>query len=153
LSDWSHINRQNTMDTDAPNHLLMRGLAEAIAFGRSIASWPRSHDVFSETAPAWTELPEVQQLVEKCRLSHAERMVGKISGCVERAIDRLVELSEGARDPRIALASTKVIIKNWMDLAVHFVQERTYQWIVKRVKELRLAREADKRAMRRAAWG
>ena len=80
-------------------------------------------------------------------------MVGKISGCVERAIDRLVELSEGARDTRIALAATKCIIKNWMDLAVHFVQERTYQWLVKRVKELKQGREEEKRARKRGAWG
>jgi hypothetical protein len=99
------------METDPPNHVLMRGLAEAIAFGRSVGAWARSQDVVEETALAWTELSEVQQLVEKCRVSHAERMVGKISGCVERAIDRLVELSEGARDTRIALAATKVIIK------------------------------------------
>jgi hypothetical protein len=140
------------MDFDPPNHVLMRGLAEAIAFGRSISSWARSQDVLEETAQTWTELAEVQQLVEKCRVSHAERMVGKISSCVERAIDRLVELSEGARDTRIALAATKVIIKNWMDLAVHFVQERTYQWLVKRVKELKQAREEDKRARKRGAW-
>ena len=140
------------MEIDPPNDVLMRGLAEAIAFGRSLASWARSRDVLEETAQAWTELPEVQQLVEKFRVSHAERMVGKISGCVERAIDRLVELSEGARDTRISLAATKCIIKNWMDLAVHFVQERTYQWLVKRVKELKQAREAQKRAMKRGAW-
>jgi hypothetical protein len=67
------------MDIEPPNHVLMRGLAEAVAFGRSVGSWARSQDVLEETAEAWTELAEVQQLVEKCRVSHAERMVGKIS--------------------------------------------------------------------------
>src|SRR5262245_28466806 len=123
------------MDIDQPNHVLLRSFAEALAFGQSISSWASSHDVADETAEGWVELPEVQKLVEKCRVGHAERMVGKISGCVERAIDRLVEFSEGARNPRIGLAATKLIIEKWIDLAVHFVQERTYQWLVSRVKE------------------
>ena len=140
------------MDTDAPNHVLMRSLAEAIAFGRSVSSWAKSQDVLEETAQAWVELPEVQTFVEKCRVGHAERMVGKAAGYVERAMERLVELSEGARNPRIALAACKVIIKNWIDLSVHFVQERTYQWLVKRVKELKDARAAQKRAMKHGGW-
>ena len=79
-------------------------------------------------------------------------MVGKAAGYVERAMDRLVELSECASNPRIALAATKVIIKNWIDLSVHFVQERTYQWLVKRVKELKDERAAQQRAMKRGGW-
>jgi hypothetical protein len=140
------------MDTNAPDPLLMRGLAEAIAFGRSISDWARSQDVLDETAQAWVELPEVQTLVEKCRVSHAERMVGKAACYVERAMERLVELSECSSNLRIALAATKVIIKNWIDLSVHFVQERQYQWLIKRVKELKDARAAQQRAMKRNAW-
>ena len=80
--------------------------------------------------------------------SMPERMVGKIAGCVERAIERLVEISECVRKPSIALAATKAIIKNWMDLSVYFVQEQTYQSLQARVKvivETRRPRKARKR--------
>ena len=104
------------------------------------------------TAQAWVELPEVQTFVEKCRVGHAERMVGKAACLVERAMDRLVELSECVSNPRLALSACKVIIKNWIDLSVHFVQERQYQWLIKRVKELKDARAAQKRAMKHGGW-
>jgi hypothetical protein len=42
------------LTTDPPNHVLVRGLAEAIAFGRSVTTWARSLDVLEETAQTWT---------------------------------------------------------------------------------------------------
>jgi hypothetical protein len=140
------------MDTDAPTDVLMRSLAEGIASGQSVSEWATSKDVLAETALAWSELPVFRDYVEKCRVAHAERMVGKIGGCVERAIDRLVELSECARMPGIALAATRAIIKNWMDLSIYFVQERTFQSLSAQVKVLQEAKKAEKRAMRGAAW-
>jgi hypothetical protein len=141
------------MDTCAPNDAFMRSLAEEIAFGRCASIWARSREVPAETALEWIELPQFREFVEKCRVNHAERMVGKIAGCVERAIDRLVELSEYALKPSIALAATKAIIENWLNLSIHFVQERTYQKLVAQVKVLKDAKkEADKRARRGGLW-
>jgi len=54
-------------------------------------------------------------------------MVGKIANHVERAIERLVELSEDIRKPAISLSATKAIIDKWIALTVHFVQERKFQ--------------------------
>jgi hypothetical protein len=140
------------MDTDAPTDVLMRSLAEEIAAGGSVSLWAFSKDVSPETALAWTELPVFRDYVEKCRVAHAERMVGKIGSCVERAIDRLVELSECRGKPGIALAATRAIIKNWMDLSIYFVQERTFQSLWAQVKVLQEAKKAEKKAMRGAAW-
>jgi hypothetical protein len=139
------------MDTDAPNDMLMRSLAEEIACGRSAGLWAISKGVCAETALAWTELPTFRDYVEKCRVAHAERMVGKIACCVERAIDRLVELSECVSKPSIALAATKAIIKNWMDLSIYFVQERTIQSLWAQVKVLQAAKKAQEAFMRGAA--
>jgi hypothetical protein len=140
------------MDTDAPTDVLMRLLAEEIAGGRSASLWAESKDVLPETVLAWIDLPAFRDFVEKCRVAHAERMVGKIGSCVERAIDRLVELSECVRKPSVALAATRAIIKNWMDLSIYFVQERTFQSLRAQVKVLQEAKKAEKKAMRGGVW-
>jgi hypothetical protein len=140
------------MDTDARNDELMRLLAEEIACGRSASAWAISKDVLAETALAWIELPVFRDYVEKYRVAHAERMVGKIACCAERAIDRLVELSECVSKPSIALAATRTIIKYWMDLSIYFVQERTIQSLWAQVKVFQEAKKAEKKAMRGAAW-
>jgi hypothetical protein len=140
------------MDTDAPTDALMRSLAEEIACGRSASLWALSKGVFAATALAWTELPEFCEYVAQCRVAHAERMVGKIACCVERAIDRLVELSECVSKPSVALAATRAIIKYWMDLSIYFVQERTFQSLSAQLKMLQEAKKAEKKAMRGAAW-
>jgi hypothetical protein len=70
---------------------------------------------------------------------------------VERAIDRLVELSECVSKPSIALAATKAIIKNWMDLSIYFVQDRTIQSLWAQVKVLQAAKKAQEAFMRGAA--
>jgi hypothetical protein len=140
------------MTTDAPTHVFMRSLAEEIAFGRSVSTWAEIKEVSAEVAQGWTELPEFREFVEKCRVEHAERMCGKIAGRVERAIDRLVELSESSFKPSVALAATKAIIEKWIDLSAFFVQEQTYKSLVARVKVLKDAKAAEKRAMRGRAW-
>jgi hypothetical protein len=139
---------ERDMYTDAPTDQFMRSLAEEIACGGNIAEWARCKEVSAEVAREWTELPEFRDFVEKCRVAHAERMVGKISTRVERAIDRLVELSESAPSPSVALAATKAIIKNWMDLSIYFVQERTIQSLWAQVKVLQAARKAEQKAMK-----
>jgi hypothetical protein len=101
--------------------------------------------VCAKSAREWTERPEFRELVEACRVEHAERMVGKIARCVDRAIERLVALSENSRNLSVSLAATKAIIENWVALSVNFVQERTYQSLCERVKVLQDARAAEKR--------
>jgi hypothetical protein len=141
-------NLERAMYTDAPTDQFMRSLAEEIAFGGNVAEWARTKEVNALVAREWTELPEFRVFVEKCRVAHAERMVGKIATCVERAIDRLVELSESARSPSVALAATRSIIKYWMDLSIYFVQERTFQSLSAQLKVLQEAKKAEKKAMR-----
>ena len=112
-------------------------LAEEIAFGRSVSTWAEIKEVRADVAQGWTELPEFREFVEKCRVEHAERMAGKIASRVERAIDRLVELSESSFvKASVALAATKAIIEKWMNLSAFFVQEQTYKSLVARVKVL-----------------
>ena len=120
------------MDPDAPRHGLMRALAEEISLGGDVDQWAKSTMVCAVTVREWTERPEFRELVEACRVEHAERMVGKIARRVERAIERLVEISERSRNLSVSLAATKAIIENWVALTVHFVQERTYQSLCER---------------------
>jgi hypothetical protein len=115
------------MDTDAFTGDFMRSLAEALSVGETVAAWARSKDVYVEIAREWAERPAFLELVEKYRLAHAQSMVGKIANHVERAIERLVELSEDIRKPAISLSATKAIIDKWIALTVHFVQERKFQ--------------------------
>jgi hypothetical protein len=105
----------------------MRSLAEALSVGETVAAWARSKDVYVDIAREWAERPAFLELVEKYRLAHAQSMVGKIANHVERAIERLVELSEDIRKPAISLSATKAIIDKWIALTVHFVQERKFQ--------------------------
>ena len=133
------------MDVDAPNRVLMRVLANEISLGGDVDQWAKSTMVCALSAREWTERPEFRELVEACRVEHAERMVGKIARCVERAIARLVEISESSRKLSVSLAATKAIIANWVALTVHFVQERTYQSLCERMKVLQEARAAEKR--------
>jgi hypothetical protein len=134
------------MDSDAPNHVIMRSLAHNIALGGHLVRWAKRNGVAVEVAREWNEIPEFREFVEKYRLEHAERMVGKVARCVERAIDRLVELSENTRNVNVALAATKAIIDQWVALSVYFVQEQKYWSLDKRVKELVAARKAEKKA-------
>jgi hypothetical protein len=146
------MNPQNAMHSDAPTDLFMRSLAEAIAFGVDVDAWATDKDVNPDIARGWTELPEFRQFVEDRRVEHAERMVGVIATRVERAITRLVELSECGGNPGIALAATRAIIKNWMDLSIFFTQERLIQSLKAQVKVIQDAKKAEKKAMRYGAW-
>ena len=107
---------------DAHQSAFMRSLALAVARGRSIAAWGRAKEVPVEKARGWSELPEFRLLVEKVRLEHSERMVGKLARCVGRAIERLVELSENTRHPGVSLGATKAIIEKWIHTSEHFIQ-------------------------------
>ena len=98
-----------------------------------MTGWARSNDVAAEVALAWAELPEFRELVEKCRLDHAERMVGKISSKVGRAIERLVELSENRENLSVSFAATKALIEEWINVTVHFVQAQEFKSINARV--------------------
>ena len=133
------------MDDDAPSHgPPHEALAGEISLGGDVDQWAKSTMVCAKSAREWTERPEFRELVEACRVEHAERMVGKIARRVERAIERLVEISERSRNLSVSLAATKAIIENWVALTVHFVQERTYQSLCERLKVLQDARAAEK---------
>ncbi len=132
------------MDSDAFTGDFMRSLAEAIAVGETVAAWARSKDVYVEIAREWVERPAFIALVEKCRIEHAESMVGKIATHVERAIERLVELSENIRKPAISLAAAKAIIDKWIALTVHMVQERRFQELTVACAQIK-ARQAEQK--------
>jgi hypothetical protein len=134
------------MHSDAPDHVIMRSLAQEIAIGGDVGQWAARTMVSALVAREWSELPEFREFVEKCRLEHAERIVGKIACRVERAIDRLVELSENTRNLSVALAATNAIIKQWVALSVYFVQEQKYACLIAQVKELVAAKKAEKKA-------
>jgi uncharacterized protein (DUF885 family) len=120
------------MYTDTHTGEFMRSLARAISDGQTVPGWARSKDVCSQDAQAWAELPEFRDLVEKYRIEHAEHMVGKIGSRVDRAIDRLVELSENIDKPSVGVVATKAVIEKWIALTEHFVQEQKYQELMAR---------------------
>ena len=133
------------MHSDEPNHVLMRSLAHEIALGGDIDRWAVTKKVSALAAREWIELPEFRELVEKSRLEYSERLVGKIARCAERAIERLVELSENNVILSVSLAATKAIIEKWVALSVYFVQEQTYHSLGARLKVLQDARALEKR--------
>jgi hypothetical protein len=67
------------MDADAPSHVIMRALANEISLGGDVDQWAKSTMVCALSAREWTERPDFRELVEACRVEHAERMVGKIA--------------------------------------------------------------------------
>ena len=140
------------MQSDAPDHAMMRSLAQEIALGGDVVEWAGRTTVSALVAREWTELPEFREFVQNCRVTHAERMVGRIARCVERAIERLVELSENSRELGISLAATKAVIEKWVALSVHFVQEQQYQSLQAQLKVLVDARAAEKKAGVGAGW-
>ena len=140
------------MNAEEPIEAFKRSLARAVARGRSVAAWAWNSDVDLEAAQAWSELREFRELVEKFRVEHADRMVGKIGQCVGRAIDRLVELSENSTKPNVALAATKAIIEKWIALAVYFEQEKKFKDMQARVKVLMDHYTAQKKTTAGKAW-
>ena len=90
-------------------------------------------------------LPEFRELVARCRIEHAERMVGTIASRAERAIARLVEFSENAENERVGLAATKAILEKWVALSVYFVQTQQYESLDLRTKALQADQAARKR--------
>ncbi len=133
------------MTIEPTTMILMRSLARAVSRGRTVTGWARSNDVSAEVALTWTELPEFRELVEKCRLDHAERMVGKISSKVGRAIERLVELSENRENLSVSFAATKALISEWINITVHFVQAQEFKSINSRIDALRNSRATAKK--------
>ena len=133
------------MFTDAPDHVIMRSLAHEIAFGGDVGVWAKVKAVSVEVVREWTELPEFRKFVENCRIEYSEKLVGKIARCAERAIDRLVELSENTKSLSVALAATKAIISKWIDLSAYFVQELTYKSLNERVDVAKAERAAEKK--------
>ena len=97
-----------------------------------------------EKARGWTELPEFRLLVEKVRVDHAERMVGKLARCVGRAIERLVELSENTRKPSVSLAATKAIIEKWIHTGEHFIQAFQLKDLIARAKAIQANTKAKR---------
>jgi hypothetical protein len=140
------------MHTDAPNHVFIRMLAQDIALGGSALAWAECNQVNAQVVVEWTELPEFREFLEKCRIEYCERLVGKIAKYAERAIDRIVELSEQAEKPNVGLAAAKAIIEKWIALSVYFVQEQTYQSLNARMKVLVDAREAEKKKKNGTMW-
>jgi hypothetical protein len=140
----TQVTRQQTMESESPDHVIMRSLAQEIARGGDVALWAERSMVGTVVAYEWMEMPDFPKLVEKCRLEHSEKMVGKIGCCVERAINRLVELSENRRSLTVANAATNGIIKHWVGLSVNFVQEQQYQSLNERVQILQAAHKANK---------
>jgi hypothetical protein len=132
------------MESETPDHMIMRSLAQEIASGGDVALWAERSMVSTVVAYEWIEMPDFPKLVEKCRLEHSEKMVGKIGCCVERAINRLVELSENTRSLTVANAATNGIIKHWVGLSVNFVQEQKYWSLNERLQKLVAARKAEK---------
>jgi hypothetical protein len=130
----------------------MRSLAHNIALGEHCVQWAKRNGVAVDVAREWNLLPEFRETVEQYRLEHAERMVGKIARCVERAIERLVEFSESSRNLHVALAATKAIIDQWVALSVYFVQEQKYWSLDARMKQLLAARAAEKKAGFGVGW-
>jgi hypothetical protein len=122
------------MSHNSMNDCLMRLLALAVARGRSVAEWASESDVDLETAQQWSELPEFREQVDKYRLEHADRMVAKIGQRAERAIDRLVELSEINDKPSVSIRATEAILDQWIALTLHYVQEWKFQDLTLRVK-------------------
>ena len=89
----------------------MRLLAQDLALGGSACTWARRKGVNELTALGGPSYPSSANSSKSAEWSTLSELVGKIASCVERAIDRLVELSEKADTPNVGLAATKAIIE------------------------------------------
>ena len=132
------------MDIAAFTVHFMHSLAQALSVGQTVSAWARNNDVYPDIAREWAGRPEFLALVEKYRLEQAQSMVGKIATHVERAIERLAELSEAIDKPTISLPATKAIIDKWIALTVHFVQSRQFEELTIQCEEIQ-AREKEKK--------
>ena len=131
------------MHTDAPNDLFMRSLGRAVARGRTVTAWAKQNDVSAEVARGWAVLPEFLEFVDKCRLQHTDRMVGKIASRVPRAIDRLAELAESSENVAVGVAAAKALIEKWVLLSAHFEQGKQFADLNARIKVLLASRAAE----------
>jgi hypothetical protein len=136
------------MSADDSNEVLMKSLAQCVTHGENVSNWARSSDVAADVAQGWIEMPEFREMIGKCRIEHAEQMVGKIGKCAERAIDRLVEYSENTRDLGVGLGATKALIDKWIGLSVFFVQEQKYENLLTNAQRLAAGKKAEKLAAR-----
>jgi hypothetical protein len=103
-----------------PTEALMRGLARAVARGRSVAAWARPRRISGQIARAWSELPDFRTLVDEHRISLSDRLVGKLTTFASRAIDRLAELSERCGNTAVSVSAARAIVKSWVEVSGHF---------------------------------
>ena len=67
-------------DLTTPHPAFVRGLARAVACGKSVESWARRREIDVNTALKWTLLPEFQALVEEYRVKSGDGWWEKSSG-------------------------------------------------------------------------
>ena len=127
----------------------MRSLARAVARGHTVRAWAIHNAVHPLSAQCWAELPDFRDIVDKIRVEHADRAVGKITGCALRAIERLVELSERAPTPSAQVTATRLILDKWVALSEYFDQGKKFLTFKPRIL---CSRQAERRRSR-PDWG
>jgi hypothetical protein len=129
-----HIAGEKQMDPNENSSSIMSPLALDIVLDGSARIWAKMHAFDTDRVMRWTELPEFRGLVEKHRLEHCERVLGKAASHADKAIDRLAEFSEHTDLPGASLFASKVILQQWVKLSEFFVQEAQLQSISARLK-------------------
>ena len=132
-----------------PIEALKRMLARAVARGHTVKAWAVHKDVHPDTAQGWAELPDFEDLVNKIRVDHADRAVGKLTRCASRAISRLVELSERGRTQAACVTATRLLLDKWVALSEYFDQGKKFLTFKPRI----LALEASRKAAIKARLG
>ena len=117
-----------------PTEILMRGLARAVARGRSVIAWARQNEVNIEVAREWSQLPDFRQNVEADRFDICDRMAGKLARISSRAIDRLVEISERSGLSSVSVSATNALLKNWIEVSKFFVMEKKMEVLTAQIK-------------------
>jgi hypothetical protein len=121
----------------------VRSLADAVASGRSAASWAKQHNIQAEVAENWCSLPEFTGLVDARRLQVTDRMSGKLMTQSAVAIDELLETLSLSSSDSFKLSAGRVLVNDWLRVSLRFEQSRKMAELKARVAVLEKKRDAQ----------
>ena len=139
------------MQSDAPDHAMMRSLAERLLSGGR-RRMGRTHD---GQRPSSASGPSYPSSANSSKTAASRMRSGWSAGSLAASSGRLNGWSSSLKTHASwasSLAATKAVIEKWVALSVHFVQEQQYQSLQARRKVLVDARAAEKKAGVGAGW-
>jgi len=98
----------------------MHSLAQAVARGRTSASWARRHDADVAVARECCLLPEFKRLVEARRVGVADRMVGKLMTRSMASIDQLYAAAIRSPGWHVKLSACRTLVDRWLVISRRF---------------------------------